>query len=263
MYVEFTVSTQATWFLRGHLHAFHYFGGIPRQMLHDNLKTAVLERGADGSIHWNARYLDFADYYGFRPRACQPYRAQTKGKVESGVQYVRGNFWPGISFVDLADLNQQALDWLNTVANVRRHGTTGQRPFDRLPQEELPPLLQPDYDTSLISYRRSSRDCLISYGGNYYSVPAAFAQQRLLVKETPQDELVILTVPGQELARHQLAQGHWQRVIVAEHYHSLWPKSQPLAQPQMVPTPTDAIPVRWPAPQVEVRPLSVYEEVAQ
>ena len=263
MYVEFTVSTQATWFLRGHLHAFHYFGGIPRQMLHDNLKTAVLERGADGSIHWNARYLDFADYYGFRPRACQPYRAQTKGKVESGVQYVRGNFWPGISFVDLADLNQQALDWLNTVANVRRHGTTAQRPFDRLPQEELQPLLQPDYDTSLISYRRSSRDCLISYGGNYYSVPAAFAQQRLLVKQTPQDELVILTVQGQELARHQLAQGHWQRVIVAEHYHSLWPKSQPLAQPQMVPTPTDAIPVLWHAPQVEVRPLSVYEEVAQ
>ena len=89
MYIEFTVSMDATWWLRCHLHAFHYFGGVPREVLHDNLKTAVLERTTDGIVHWHPRYLDFARYYGFSPRACQPYRAQTKGKVESGVKYVR------------------------------------------------------------------------------------------------------------------------------------------------------------------------------
>ncbi len=91
MYIEFTVSMDTTWWLRCHLHAFHYFGGVPREILHDNLKTAVLERTADDIVHWHPRYLDFARYYGFSPRACRPYRAQTKGKVESGVKYVRGS----------------------------------------------------------------------------------------------------------------------------------------------------------------------------
>lgn len=81
-YLEFTVSAALAWWLRCHLQAFHYFGGVPKTMLHDNLKTAVLAHGADGVVHWQPRYLEFAHDYGFTPRACQPYRAQTKGKVE-------------------------------------------------------------------------------------------------------------------------------------------------------------------------------------
>ena len=108
LYLEFTLSMEITWFLRGHLHAFDYFGGAPREVLHDNLKTAVLDRAADGTIHWHPRYLDFANYYGFTPRACRPYRAQTKGKVERVIGYVRGNFWPGVHAEGLADLNAQA-----------------------------------------------------------------------------------------------------------------------------------------------------------
>src|SRR3712207_6146736 len=88
MYLEFTVSADIAWFLRCHLHAFRYFSGLPRHLLYDNLKSVVLDRDADGTIHWNRRYLDFADSLGFTPRACKPYRAQTKGKVESGIKYV-------------------------------------------------------------------------------------------------------------------------------------------------------------------------------
>jgi len=129
---------QCDWvaFLRGHLAAFHYFGGVPRTVLHDNLKSAVLNR-RDGQVHFHPRYLDFADYYGFTPKACRPYRAQTKGKVERAVQYVRGNFWPGLQFDGVADLNQQAHTWLETVANVRIHATTGVTPLSRLPTEGL------------------------------------------------------------------------------------------------------------------------------
>ena len=105
-YLEFTVSADAAWWLRCHAHAFHYFGGVPRVVLHDNLKTAVLGREPDGTIHWNRRYMDFADYYGFSPRACRPYRAQTKGKVESGVHYVKRNFFAGQEFVDIRTANQ-------------------------------------------------------------------------------------------------------------------------------------------------------------
>lgn len=266
MYLEFTASADAAWFLRCHMHAFDYLGGCPRQVLHDNLKTAVLHRDADGSIHWNPRYLDFADYHGFTPRACQPYRAQTKGKVESGVKYVRGNFWPGLKFVDLADLNRQAWVWLDIVANVRIHGTTGEVPFDRLPLEGLQSLLgKPAYDTSLISYRRSSRDCLVSYEGNYYSVPAAHAKQRLLVKETEHGQLIVLTLEGEEIARHRLAAGRNQRIIEPIHYQGIhtqtWPTKRAGATQIQVAAPELAS--LSDTPTVEVRPLSLYDQVLE
>ncbi len=101
MYLEFTVSADIAWFLRCHLHAFRYFGGMPRHLLYDNLKSVVLDRDPDGTMHWNPRYLDFADLLGLTPRVCQPYRAQTTGKVESGIKYVRYNFWPGLHFTKL------------------------------------------------------------------------------------------------------------------------------------------------------------------
>ena len=135
LYLEFTTRTDVSIWLRCHQHAFEYFGGVPEEMLHDNLKTAVLSRGAGGKIHWNARYLDFALYYGFTPYPCKPYRAQTKGKVERMMGYVRQNFWVGTHFVDLDDLNGQGLEWLASVANVRLHGTTGVPPLSRMSEE--------------------------------------------------------------------------------------------------------------------------------
>jgi len=262
MYVEFTVSADAAWWLRCHQHAFHFLGGVPREVLHDNLKTAVLERDGNGSIHWNPRYLDFANYYGFTPRACQPYRAQTKGKVESGVKYLRRNFWLGLRFVDLADLNRQVQTWLDTVANVRIHGTTGAVPWLRLAQEPLQSLLdKPSYDTSLLSQRRSSADCLISYDGNLYSVPAGYHRQLLLVRETEQNELLIYTSQGDEIARHRLSQGYNQRIVEPAHYQAITHQTarsvQAAATQLVLAAPSGAVQVA--APEVETRPLSLYE----
>jgi transposase len=264
-YLEFTVSADAAWWLRCHVHAFRYFGGIPRVVLHDNLKTAVLERDADGTIHWNPRYLDFADYYGFTPKACQPYRAQTKGKVESGVRYVRGNFWPGLKFVDLADLNEQAWDWLDTTANVRVHGTTGEVPFSRLPLEPLQPLDgKPDYDTSLTTFRRATKDCLVSYDGNYYSVPWQYARKSVEVKETEDEQLIILNMQDDEVARHSVVHGRNQRIFVAAHYEGLRSNSRPVRRPTAIqvslPESRAGLPI---APQVEARPLSWYDQTLE
>jgi transposase len=264
MYLEFTVSAESAWFLRCHLHAFHYFGGVPQQMLHDNLKTAVVARDADGTIHWHPPYLDFAHYYGFTPRPCQPYRAQTKGKVESGVKYVRGNFWLGLTFTDLADLNAQARVWLDIVANQRVHGTTGIAPFTRLADEHLRSLVgTPDYDTSVVGYRYSSADCFVSYGGNYYSVPARAARHRLLVRETESAELIISGAEGGELARHHLVQGINQRVIVPAHYADLAARTQPTVRPgatqRMTVVPASAF--LPDAPAVEVRSLQEYDRL--
>jgi transposase len=91
-YLEFPVSADAAWWLRCHIHAFRYLCGVPQVVLHDNVKMAVLERKADRTIHWNPRYLDFAHYYDFTPKACRPYRAQTESKVESRIRYVQANF---------------------------------------------------------------------------------------------------------------------------------------------------------------------------
>ena len=265
MYLEYTVSLDAAWWLRCHVHAFEYFGGVPQTVLHDNLKTAVLSRALDDTIHWNPRYLDFAQYYGFSPRACAPYRARTKGKVENGIRYVRGNFWPGLSFSDLADLNRQAQIWLADVANARLHGTTGKVPWAQLPAEQLTPMDgRPPYDTSVIGFRRSTRDCLVSYGGNYYSVPAAHSQRQLLVKETEAGELIIATLDGVELTRHSVATGRHARIVVAEHYASL--KPQPRARPaagatQLLPDTTGA--VLPDAPHVEQRTLAQYAAWAE
>jgi transposase len=264
-YLEFTISADAAWWLRCHVHAFRYFGGAPRVVLHDNVKTVVLDRDADGIIRWNPRYLDFANYYGFAPRACRPYRAQTKGKVESGIRYVRGNFWPGLRFVDLADLNRQALDWLDFTANVRVHGTTGEVPFDRLPLEHLQSLVgKPDYDTSLIAFRRATKDCFVSYNGNYYSVPSEYARKTLKVKETEEGQLIVLNPQDQEIARHRLRDGQNQRIAVAAHYENIGSRSEPVRRPTAIqvlcPEGLASLP---PAPQVEARPLCWYDQVLE
>lgn len=269
-YLEYTVSMDIAWFLRCHAHAFRYLGGVPRELLHDNLKTAVIDHGMGGAVHFHPQYLDFAGYYGFSPRACRPYRAQTKGKVENGVKYVRGNFWVGLRYTDLDDLNRQARGWLDTVANARVHGTTGEVPFERLPSEELVSLGgKPDYDTSVVCHRWSSADCLISYEGNYYSVPASHARERLLVRETEAGELVIAGSGGGELTRHKLVTDLNQRVVVPAHYEGIGTRmGRPASRAgavQVAPPGAeqlfllDALPD---APVVEARPLAEYDRLA-
>lgn len=266
MYLEFTVSTNMACWLRCHVHAFHYLGGVTREILHDNLKTAVVHHASDGTIRWNAQYLDFADYYGFTPRACRPYRAQTKGKVESGVRYVRGNLWPGLYHTGLSNLNDQGVGWLNRVANVRIHGTTGIVPFDRLPHEGLLPIHdKPDYDTSVIDHRQCSRDCLISYEGNFYSVPAQYAKKRVMIKVSESGELSVLNQEGEIIAWHRLAAGSNQRIVVAEHYEGIHLGPRRRDRPGAVQISAfDLRPISWPdAPTVEVRPLGVYQDLVE
>lgn len=262
-YVRFTTSSDTTWFIRCHLHAFAYLGGVPKRLLYDNLKSVVERRDADETIHWNPRFLDFADVAGFSPQACKPYRPQTKGKVENGVKYVRGNFWPGLHFQDLEDLNNQALAWLNTTANPRVHGTTGEVPFTRLRSEGLQDASKAfTYDTSVMITRRSSKDCVISYEGNLYSVPAAHARKTLQVNITEAGELVVCSEVGQELARHRVLQGRGERSVQAEHYQGLGlptPRQERTSAIQELLSTTPS--PFWDAPVVEVRPLAVYDQL--
>ena len=266
MYVEFTTRSDTGSFIRCHQHAFEYFGGVPREVLHDNLKSAVLERAADGTVRFNARYLDFALAMGFTPRAHRPYRPQTKGKVERSVHYVKNNFWQGLHFTDLADINAQGRVWLDTVANPRVHGTTGVTPFSRLPQEQLQPLPAQRFDTSRISYRQVGRDGLVSYQGNRYSVPVTHVRQTVMVKETEDRRVVLVSAAGEVLAEHRLLHGQHHTALDPAHDAVLpAPAPQRGRRPLAFQDPPDAADTfgRWTAPPVEQRPLSAYESLAE
>jgi transposase len=262
LYAEFTVSSGMMAFLRCHMHAFAYLGGVPEHLLHDHQKTVVHTHDPSGAQRWNARYLDFADHDGFVPKLCRPYRAQTKGKVESGITYSRRNFWPSCPDVPALDALNEALGgWLAEVANGRMHGTTHEVPFVRLAQEPLRPVnLTPD-DLSMVSTRWSSKDGLISDGGNRYSVPAGYAFSQLTVRETPEGRLDVYA--GLEcIARHDLVAGRQQSIVDSAHFAALWqalkahasPQPTPLAGPRVGPPVTE--------PQVEVRSLELYEAFA-
>jgi transposase len=123
--------------------AFRFFGGVPRELLFDQLKAVVIDdlRPEGGRVIDNPEFLRFAAHWGFRIRACRPYRARTKGKVERPVSYVRKNLVYGREFLGDADLNTQAEQWLDQVANVRVHGTTREQPMVRFERDERAVLL--------------------------------------------------------------------------------------------------------------------------
>lgn len=123
--------------------AFTYCGGVPRELLFDQMKAVIIgdERPQGGKLLENAEFLRFAAHWGFRIRACRPYRAQTKGKVERPVGYLRTNFLYGREFLGDGDLAAQAATWRDDTANVRLHGTTHERPRERFTRDEQATLL--------------------------------------------------------------------------------------------------------------------------
>jgi transposase len=199
LYVEFTHSQCFETFVRCHLHAFQFMGGIPRECLYDNLATAVAEH--DGRIvRFNPRFLAFARELGFYPKACNKAAGWEKGKVESSVGYLRKNFWPLRSFSSIHDVNSQARQWLNEIANRRIHRETRQTPDERFnPQslQPLPPLLA-DYRESAAAMVH--KDIRLIFDGNRYCVPPRYVGRRLTVKADSQS--VAIYDNDREIARY-------------------------------------------------------------
>jgi transposase len=140
---------------RGLEEAFAFFGGVPAELLFDQMKAVIIddEREVGGRLLENPEFVRFAAHCGFRIRACRPYRAKTKGKVERPIGYVRQSFFYGRSFLNDADLNTQALSWMAQTANVRIHRTTAEAPrarFDRDERVLLKPLALRPYRSLLL-----------------------------------------------------------------------------------------------------------------
>ncbi|MBF6571141.1 MAG: transposase [Candidatus Binataceae bacterium] len=129
--------------------------------LYDNPRTLVLGR-SENKVLWHPLFEDFTRYYGFTPRACQPYRARTKGKVESGVKYVKRNALAGRRFSSWEELNGWLGRWSAEVADLRIHGTTHERPIERFAREQLTPLgSRPPYRYERVRLRRVANDALV------------------------------------------------------------------------------------------------------
>jgi len=202
MYVEFTVSQTMEHFLGCHQNAFHRLGAVPAKIMVDNLKSAVLKRIVGQDPVLNPKYLDFANHYGFRIAPCSVGKGNEKGRVESGVGYVKKNFLSGLQIPDFNALNPAAVQWLDTVANVRIHRETGKKPLEMFEQERqhLNPLPDHPYDIASISAVRASRQFRVLLDTNHYSVPAELAGQPLTLKTYP--DRLCLYHQEQLIARH-------------------------------------------------------------
>jgi transposase len=202
MYVEFTVSQTMEHFLAAHEHAFAAFHGIPARLMIDNLRSAVLKRVVGEAPVFNARYLDFSRHWGFDISACNVAKGNEKGRVENGVGYVKKNLLNGSDFLDFSAVNPAAQVWLDTIANVRIHGETHQRPVDLFVEEQprLRPLNPMPYDIASIKSQRASKQFRVVLDTNRYSIPAEYASQRVTLKATP--DRVCIYHQDKLIARH-------------------------------------------------------------
>lgn len=202
MYVEFTLSQKQEHFLQCHENAFIHFGGIPKRIMIDNLKTGVLEHKPGEPALINPRYADYARHCGFEVVACNPREPQEKGRVENAVGYIKKNFLKGLRIDDFAHLAAPARRWLSEVANVRIHRQSGRKPVE-LWEKEKPHLqalpLNP-YDTGTSMRLRASSTFRVTIDTNRYSVPAQYASQFLDVRLY--SDKVIVWHEGQIVAEH-------------------------------------------------------------
>jgi transposase len=242
-------------FLEAHERAFDFFGGHTREHLYDRTRTVCFP-SEGGKVRWNPTFKAFADYWGFEPRLCAPYRAQTKGKVESGIKYIKRNFLPGRVFVDRIDFDEQLSEWMATVADVRIHGTTHERPIDRFVREKdrLVPLSgQPSFHIGMSVSRIVADDYLVSFRSNRYSVPFPLIGQTVDVLAR-EGQLQVLH-RGTTVAVHPLFGGRHQLRILPEHGPGPGARTARRLISSIPPAPAGSSSL----PQVEVRDLAVYD----
>jgi transposase len=214
---------QESWF-DGLESAFNRFGGVPEEVLFDNPRALVVEHDpATRTVVFNAKLAAFAKHWGFRPRACAPYRARTKGKTENGVGYVKRNAIAGRSFPTWEAFEAHLEAWTREVADVRVHGTTGEAPIERFLRAEarvLKPIAGlPPFQAARELVRRVQADCAVEIGGNAYSVPWRLIGET--VRATIADGTVRIYHGSQEVAVHATCAGRRQRIVDDAHFQGL------------------------------------------
>ncbi len=256
MWARFVAQQDLATVLRCHVAAFEALGGVPEQILYDRMRTAVLGEVDERGIVYNDKLLALAGHYGYLPKACRPYRAKTKGKVERPFRYVREDFFLARSFRNLGDLNAQFTQWLDQVANRRVHGTTGRIVIEHFTEERptLKPLPVGPFNAVLRLERRISHEGMVSVGGNLYSVPDGTRRRPVEVQVTAAE--VRIMEDGRLIAVHPVLEGRGRRRI-AEGHRSLPPPSNSTTPRHGATAPSG------PPTGVTPRSLAIYEAVGR
>jgi len=183
MYIEFFLAERMEHFLTGHRNAFNYFMAIPKMVMVDNCKTAILSHQRYNNVVVNPRYQDLANHYGFTIKACGVRKPWQKGRVEKNIAYVKSNFLNGMELFSLEAVNTEAKLWLNKVANARLHGSTKRVPEEVFSMEKpsMLPLNGTHYDCAVIQELRSNKLFRIHYDANRYSVPHNYASTHIIL----------------------------------------------------------------------------------
>lgn len=223
IYVEaFPNQKQESW-LKGTENAFRRFDGVPRTVLTDNAKALVVSHDVRSrEVEFGKAFLAFSRHWGFVPKACAPYRARTKGKVESAVGYVKHNALAGRSFPSWEALEAHLEWWMDQIADRRELRDLGATPLQRFERERsaLGPLRgRPDFLQERELSRKVHQDLCVELDANHYSVPWKHIGQTVTV--AVRKDQVVITSAGREIARHDVSSGRGARVIDARHYQGL------------------------------------------
>ncbi len=197
-------------FLEGHVRAFEWLGGVPRECVYDNLRAVVARRERD-EIVWNRRFLHLRGHYGFHASACTPATPREKGSVEAAVRYLKSGFWPARRFADLHELDAQYSDWRDRVCNRRLHATGRFPVAERLAEEQdaLRPLTPARFDWSGHRSTRVPIDGYLRHRRCFYRAPERLVHER--VELYVDRDQVWICHRGSEVARYPRSyeQGVW------------------------------------------------------
>ena len=222
LYLEFFFDQTMENFLRGHVHAFEAFGGTPRTILYDNLRSVVQERRGE-LIHFHPRILDFCGHYHFQPRPCQVRAGNQKGRVERAIRYVRESFWAGRTFTILAECNRQAWLWRDEVAHRRPWPQDHSLSVEQAFQQEQPRLLTLPAHPFPLDRReqvRAAKTIYVRFDRNDYSIPPGEVGKPLTLLASDA-EVRILNGAQQVVATHCRSYDAQQLVLDSSHQQAL------------------------------------------
>lgn len=226
LYLEFFYDQSLESFLKGHVHAFEDLSGVPRTILYDNLRSAVLSRHGD-TIEFHPRLIEFCGHYRFAPRACAVGKGNQKGRVERAIQYIRHSFFAARAFTSLFDLNQKARLWRDEIAHHRNAAEDDRRSVQELLDEERPrllPLPVNAFETDLVLPVHSQKTPYVRFDLNDYSIPDTFHGKPLTLVAS--DTTVRLLSGAEEIARHRRSYSRHEQVEDPRHLRALRAKKQ-------------------------------------